>query len=63
VWEELNKQGINYINLKKILISSLDKTQDLYLPNDTHFSTKGFMLMGNAVAQSLKEIHSIGAEE
>ncbi len=63
VWEELKKQDINHINLKNTLISSVDKTQDLYLPNDTHFSTKGFMLMGNAVVQALKEIHSIGTEK
>lgn len=59
IWEELDRQGITQVNLKPPLIAAVDKTQDLYMPNDTHLSTKGFMLMGNAVTHRLDEIHSI----
>ena len=63
VWNELDKQGITQVNLKKTLISAVDKTQDLYMPNDTHLSTKGFILVGNAVVHRLDEIPSISTRE
>ena len=63
VWEEMDKQGITQVNLKKTLISAIGKTQDIYMPNDTHLSTQGFVLMGNAVSQRLEEIHSINIGE
>lgn len=63
VWEELDKQGINQVDLKNTLNSAVDQTQDLYLPNDTHLSTKGYMLMGDAVSKRLNEVPSISCTE
>lgn len=55
IWTELDKQQIAQVNLWKILLPATEFTLDLWLPNDTHFGTKGYIMMGEAVAESLNK--------
>lgn len=54
VWKELSKQGVTQVNLRGVLDNAADTVTDLYLPNDTHLGTAGFMLMGEAIARKIK---------
>ena len=62
VWKELDEQGVNQVDLKRELLSAVDSNQDLYLPNDSHLGIKGYILMGNAVANNLKQNKLLSCE-
>jgi SGNH hydrolase-like domain, acetyltransferase AlgX len=50
---ELRLRNIRVIDLLPTLNANVESIKDIYLPNDTHFSTRGYILMGEAVAQEL----------
>ena len=54
LWQTLNAHSINHVPLDKALISATSQIKDLYLPNDTHLSTAGFILMGKYIAEFIK---------
>jgi hypothetical protein len=51
--KELRSRAIRVIDLLPTLNANVESIKDLYLPNDTHFSTRGYTLMGEAIAQEL----------
>jgi SGNH hydrolase-like domain, acetyltransferase AlgX len=51
--KELRLRNIRVIDLLPTLNANVESIKDLYLPNDTHFSTSGYILMGEAIAQEL----------
>ena len=55
-WKEIDKQKLCQVNLGRVINNNVEKTRDLYLPDDTHFSTKGFVLMGLAVSKYVDDI-------
>ncbi len=59
VWDELDRQGVAQVNLRKVLVSAVGATQDLYYPNDTHLGARGFMVMGEAISNRLHDRESL----
>jgi SGNH hydrolase-like domain, acetyltransferase AlgX len=49
----LQEDGINNIDLFTPFNTNVTKIKDLYLSNDTHLSTRGYMLMGEVIAKAL----------
>ncbi len=56
VWQALAQQDIRHVDLEKPLSRQAPLTQDLYLPDDTHMSTEGYVLIGQSLAAHLKEL-------
>ena len=54
IWKELTKQEVTQVDLREMLDKAADTVTDLYLPNDTHLGTAGFMLMGEAIAGRIR---------
>ncbi|NTW83853.1 MAG: hypothetical protein HGB36_10890 [Chlorobiaceae bacterium] len=53
IWSEIQRQGVNQINLLNVFVQEAYKTKDFYLPDDTHLSSKGYIVMGNTVEKYL----------
>lgn len=52
-WDEAERR-FHAPNLLKVLLQAkYEKTMDLYLANDTHVTTTGFLLLGNAIYNSI----------
>ena len=58
VWNALEEQHVTQANLREAIALAADSTQDLYFPDNTHFSTKGYVLMGELMSKRLNEIES-----
>jgi len=54
IWAELNSQRVNQVDLRQVLLQAVDSNQDLYLPNDTHLGSTGYVLMAKAISDRLK---------
>jgi hypothetical protein len=55
IWAEFAARGVNQVDLKQILLQAVDsENQDIYLPNDTHLGSTGYVLMGKAISDRLK---------
>jgi SGNH hydrolase-like domain, acetyltransferase AlgX len=54
LWHVLSAKNINHVSLDNALIPSTSNVKDLYLPNDTHLSTRGFILMAEYIANFIK---------
>jgi hypothetical protein len=55
IWAEFAEQGVIQVDLKQVLLKAVDsKNQDIYLPNDTHLGSTGYVLMGKAISDHLK---------
>lgn len=54
LWRALSAQNIHHVALDNALIPATSQVKDLYLPNDTHLSSAGFILMGNNIAEFIK---------
>lgn len=61
IWTEFDRQGINQIDLQQVLVPVVNAYQDLYLPNDTHIGSAGYMLMGKAISDRLNTYDSVAA--
>jgi hypothetical protein len=53
--QAMAERGIPSIDLFTPFNANVEKIIDLYLPNDTHLSTRGYILMGETVAKALSE--------
>jgi hypothetical protein len=62
LWAEIDRRGLRQVDLHKVMASSVAGTRDLYLPDDTHLSTKGFVLMGRAVSRYLDSLEATPPE-
>ena len=51
----LVEEKVDFINLFKKFENKIEKTKDLYLPNDNHLSFKGYMILSEIINYSLKE--------
>jgi hypothetical protein len=51
--QQLRAQGIAVVDLLPTLNANAVTIKDLYLPNDTHLSTRGYILMGETIAKEL----------
>ena len=63
--QELTPKLLNYnINTPRLdilLHKAIDNGEkDVYLPNDTHFGTKGYQLTAKSVTNFLVDMHVIG---
>jgi hypothetical protein len=56
--QEMTNRGIKSIDLFTLFDAQVETIKDLYLPNDSHLSTRGYILMGEAIASSLANIES-----
>jgi hypothetical protein len=56
LWTMATAQGIPEVPLHDTFSKAVDHSVDLFLPNDTHPSTRGYMLMGDAVLAQLDAI-------
>jgi hypothetical protein len=54
IWQKLNATSLNVINLKTAFSETILKTQDFYLPDDTHLSTVGYQSLASEISKSLK---------
>jgi hypothetical protein len=53
-WAEVEKLGLGP-DLYKVLVTGRDQVRDLYLPNETHLSNAGYLLLGRTVLAALGE--------
>jgi SGNH hydrolase-like domain, acetyltransferase AlgX len=51
--KEMAERGLKSIDLWTPFNEQVEKTKDLYLPNDSHLSTRGYILMGEVIADAL----------
>jgi hypothetical protein len=61
IWQEMNTQGVESVDLESALVGALGSNRDIYLPNDTHLGPAGFLLVGTAIADRLGSILRQGA--
>jgi len=54
-WQELRNNG-NHLNLLEKLSENVKKEKDIYEPNDSHLSPRGYQLIGDALAVYLNNI-------
>lgn len=62
IWAAINRRGLRQVDLHTVMASSVEDTRDLYQPDDTHLSPKGYMLMGRAIARYLDALESTATE-
>ena len=54
-WDEAERR-FNAPNIQKVFRQAIrEKTVDLYLANNTHVSTTGYLLLGNAIYQGMHQ--------
>jgi hypothetical protein len=58
LWRHLDAVQVAQIDPRPALSDAVPRTKDLYLPNDTHVGAAGYVLMGKAVANWLKQARS-----
>jgi hypothetical protein len=51
--QAMAERGIKNIDLFAPFNEQVEKIKDLYLPNDSHLSTRGYILMGEVIANAL----------
>ncbi len=54
-WGELAALGVPQVRVRETVMDAAAAGVDTYLPNDTHFSTRGYVLLGHAVSARLAE--------
>jgi hypothetical protein len=59
-WGEVEKLGLGP-DLYKVMLAGRDQVRDLYLPNETHLSNAGYLLLGRTVVAALGESAAPGS--
>lgn len=54
IFSFIAEAGLSSVDLRSLFQKNVERTTDLYLPNDTHLSASGYRLMAAAIAQRLK---------
>ena len=53
VWMELNRQGVNQVDLRSSIVNAVNSDRDIYMSNDSHLSSKGYIVMGRDIADRI----------